>query len=79
MSESQNVGYHGADLLRAASAAAERAPQLADEIRAHAHTIAGRVSEGQRVAADDIDVRTLIGLIQQAGVQVPMATPRAAT
>jgi len=75
MSETSNVGYRGGDLLRAAAAAAERAPQLAAEIRARADTVRGRLSAGSRIGAEDIDVRTLIGLIEQAGVEVPMASP----
>ena len=74
MTSHERAGYHGVDLLRAASAATERAPQLADEIRGHAQSLAKRVSAGEHINTVDIDVRTLVGLIEQAGVQVPMLT-----
>jgi len=76
MTNDAHTGYQGADLLRAAAAATESAPQLADEIRLHSQSVAKRVSAGTQINADDIDVRTLLGLIEQSGVQVPMAHPR---
>jgi hypothetical protein len=65
------TGTYGRDLLIAAAAAAERVPQLADEIRAHTRHLAGRVSAGGQLHPGELDVRTLVGLIQQSGVPVP--------
>lgn len=68
-------GYYERNLFSAAQAAAERAPQLAAEIRSHVRHLAARFSAGAPMRADDLDVRTLVGLIGQTGVQVP--PPRA--
>lgn len=65
------TGTYGRDLLIAAAAAAERAPQLADEIRAHSRHLARRVSAGGRLHPNELDVRTLVALIGGSGVPVP--------
>jgi hypothetical protein len=69
---------YGRELLITAAAAAERMPQLADEIRAHSRHLARRISAGGRLHPHELDVRTLVGLIEQSGVQVPPARIRQA-
>lgn len=73
MTEQTQPGHFGIELLRAAAAAKEQAPQLAGEISLLTRGLAKRVSGGKHVSAHDIDVRTLIGLLEQSGVQIPTA------
>ena len=78
MTDALQTATYGRDLLITAAAAAERMPQLADEIRAHSRHLARRVSDGGRLHPHELDVRTLVGLIEQSGVQVPMPRIRQA-
>jgi hypothetical protein len=73
MTTEVRTGYYERELFSAAAAAAENAPQLATEIRAHTNHLAARFSAGRPMRVNDLDVRTLLGLIQQAGVRVPPA------
>jgi hypothetical protein len=70
MTSDVRTSYHRRDLLNAASAAAEQAPQLGDEIRSLSRTLSAR--SGDVLQAGDIDVRTLLALIGQTSVPQPV-------
>ena len=71
MTNALQTATYGRDLLITAAAAAERMPQLGDEIRAHSRHLAQRISAGGLLHPHELDVRTLVGLVEQSGVQVP--------
>lgn len=73
MTDQTQPGPFGVELLRAAAAAKEQAPQHAGEISLLTRGLAKRVSAREHVSAHDIDVRTLVGLLEQSGVRIPTA------
>jgi hypothetical protein len=76
MSDDDQPGYLGADLMAGALEAIKRDPTIADEIRAVVTRLSARAEANENIEAVDVDVQTAVALIVRAGVPAPPLHPR---